>query len=335
MDKSRVFAAIRAGSVDPFFTAAYHKDSPSPPAAPDYKGAAVATQQSSMVNQNTPYGSLTYSPDSVSRFPDQPSYTSTIDLSPTGEKLLDTQNQAALGLGTSINKALGSVQGQGPMDQNSVQATADRAYKNYTARLDPQWEHQQATTETQLRNQGLVPGDEAYDAAMRDFNNAKNDAYTQANTASINTMPQTYQLASSQYNQPLNYLNALRTGAQVTNPQFTPPTAGANFLGAAQGQGQYGMGLYNAGVGQANAFNSGLFNIGAAAIGAPAGTFSDRRLKSNVERIGTHPLGIGIYEYDIFDRRERGVMADEVLTVRPEAVSVHPSGFYMVDYGRL
>jgi hypothetical protein len=63
--------------------------------------------------------------------------------------------------------------------------------------------------------------------------------------------------------------------------------------------------------------------------------FSDRRLKSNIEQVGTHPLGIGIYEYDIFGNRERGVMADEVLNVMPNAVSVHPSGFMQVDYGML
>lgn len=262
-----------------------HKSSPSPPPAPDYAGAAQATasgnkeaaqqaQQANLVNQYTPYGSLTYSQDPSSRFESgNPSYSGQINLSPTGQQLLDTQNQTSLGLGRSINGALGQVNGQGPMEQNSVQDTADRAYSNYTKRLDPQWEHQQAMTETQLRNQGLVPGGEAYDNAMRDFNNAKNDAYTQANTASINTMPQTYQLASAQYNQPLNYLNALRTGAQVTNPQFNnapqqQTAPGANLLGAAQAQGSYGQGLYNAGVGQANAFNSGLFGLGSAFLGA-------------------------------------------------------------------
>lgn len=62
---------------------------------------------------------------------------------------------------------------------------------------------------------------------------------------------------------------------------------------------------------------------------------SDRRLKSNIRRVGTHRLGIGIYEYDILGRRERGVMADEVERVRPEAVSTHPFGIKMVDYSRL
>lgn len=285
MDKSRVLAAIRAGSVDPFYEALYHKSAPAAPPAPDYAGAAQATAsgnqeaarqalEANLINQTTPYGRINYVEDQGSRFSSgNPTYSSSISLSPTGQRLLDTQNNTAIGLGDSINSALGRVQQQGPIDQASVKSTADRAYSNYTERLDPQWQHQQAATETQLRNQGLVPGDEAYDDAMRVFNNAKNDAYTQANTAAINTMPQTYQLASAQYNQPLNYLNALRTGAQVTNPQFgsTPQqqaAPGANMLDAAKAQGAYGQGLYNAGVGQANAFNSGLFQLGAAGIGA-------------------------------------------------------------------
>jgi predicted ribosomally synthesized peptide with nif11-like leader len=69
----------------------------------------------------------------------------------------------------------------------------------------------------------------------------------------------------------------------------------------------------------------------------PGGTTnpSDRRLKSNITRVGTHALGIGLYEYDIFGRRERGVMADEVERVKPQAVSTHVFGIKMVDYGSL
>jgi hypothetical protein len=80
----------------------------------------------------------------------------------------------------------------------------------------------------------------------------------------------------------------------------------------------------------------GIGEIGqlASGIGALA-AFSDRRLKSRVVRVGTHPTGIGIYEYDKFGRRERGVMADEVEIVRPEAVIDTPSGYKAVDYGKL
>lgn len=62
---------------------------------------------------------------------------------------------------------------------------------------------------------------------------------------------------------------------------------------------------------------------------------SDRRLKSNIKRVGTHPLGIGIYEYDIFGRRERGVMADEVERAKPAAVVTSYFGIKMVNYGAL
>ena len=62
---------------------------------------------------------------------------------------------------------------------------------------------------------------------------------------------------------------------------------------------------------------------------------SDRRLKSNIVRVGTHPLGIGWYEYDLDGRRQQGVMADEVLTVRPWAVVHHPDGYLRVIYAAL
>ena len=62
---------------------------------------------------------------------------------------------------------------------------------------------------------------------------------------------------------------------------------------------------------------------------------SDRRLKSNIVRVGTHPLGIGIYEYDLGGKRERGVMADEVARVKPEAVVRGDDGYARVNYGML
>lgn len=148
---------------------------------------------------------------------------------------------------------------------------------------------------------------------------------------------------------PLNELNALRTGAQVTNPQFQPYQGSqigqTPIFGAAQAQGAANQNAYNAQVAQNNAFNSGLFSLGSAGLqgylgglgetGASALMLSDRRLKSNIARIGTHKSGIGIYEYDIFGHRTIGIMADEVESVMPNAVLMHGSGYKMVDYGRL
>jgi hypothetical protein len=62
---------------------------------------------------------------------------------------------------------------------------------------------------------------------------------------------------------------------------------------------------------------------------------SDRRLKSNIVRIGTHSLGIGLYEYDIAGQRTKGVMADEVLEVMPAAVCTGSDGYYKVNYSMI
>ena len=74
--------------------------------------------------------------------------------------------------------------------------------------------------------------------------------------------------------------------------------------------------------------------------GGPGMMPSDCALKENVVRIDDHPLGIGLYLFDFKpqyrDRhghgRQFGVMADEVETVMPAAVSVSPRGHKQVDY---
>ena len=74
--------------------------------------------------------------------------------------------------------------------------------------------------------------------------------------------------------------------------------------------------------------------------GSMAMKSSDRSLKENVVRVASHPLGIGLYLFDYKPAfrnqwghgRQFGVMADEVETVMPEAVCVHPDGYQMVNY---
>lgn len=206
--------------------------------------------------------------------PDQ--WSSSINLSPVGQQLLDYSNQAQLGLGRQIGQGIGRVDQSlsKPFDYGSVQALSDDAYRQEVARLDPEWAKREAAQAASLANQGITAGGEAYDNAMRVFNQGRNDAYTQARRNAFNMMPQTFQLAQALRSQPINELNALRTGAQVTNPTFTPvpqqqTTAGPNLLGAAGQQYQGQMDAYNADVANQNAMMGGLFSLGGSLMGSP------------------------------------------------------------------
>ena len=130
---------------------------------------------------------------------------------------------------------------------------------------------------------------------------------------------------------PLNELMALLGGTQVGPTSFqgggSAAWAPANIYGAAQDAYGAQMAQANARRAQgANALNAGLQLFG---------MFSDRRLKSNIERIGELPSGLPVYSYVIFGEPAIGVMADEAERLFPEAVSTHSSGFKMVDYARI
>lgn len=64
---------------------------------------------------------------------------------------------------------------------------------------------------------------------------------------------------------------------------------------------------------------------------------SDRRLKENIIAVGEYPNGLTKYEFNYIgdDVRYRGVMAQDVLEVAPEAVIELNTGMYAVDYQKL
>jgi len=90
---------------------------------------------------------------------------------------------------------------------------------------------------------------------------------------------------------------------------------------------------YNAGMAQQGLDVGGLMQGGAALATA----FSDRRLKTNIELVGHDPAsGFNLYEYEytfLPGKTFRGVMADEVEAVMPEAVFTDANGFKSVNYG--
>lgn len=256
----------------------FYSNPPSQPPQPDYIGAAksqsagsigtaLANNIMSHPNVNTPLGSQTWKQTGSTGIDipglghiDLPNYTQNVQMSPEQQKLYQQQTGLSSGLyGQAANSLT--------PDTSGIQGIQDKAYSAFTSRLDPQWTQREQMQKTQLANQGLVPGGEAYTNAMRDFNSARNDAYQQAQLGAIQTIPTAIQARDM----PLNELNALRTGSQVNMPQFQqtqyPGQAqGPNVLGAAQNQAQWQQAMYNQQQATANANTQGLYGLGAAAM---------------------------------------------------------------------
>jgi hypothetical protein len=71
--------------------------------------------------------------------------------------------------------------------------------------------------------------------------------------------------------------------------------------------------------------------------GGGGGGWSDRRLKRDIVRLGASPSGLPIYSFQYVwgGPRYVGVMAQDMLKLRPDAVIYDESGYYKVDYSRI
>lgn len=162
--------------------------------------------------------------------------------------------------------------------------------------------------------------------------------------------------------QPINEASALLTGQQVGTPaaQQVVPTqvAPTDYLGAvnsayggqvagAQSRNQAQQAMMGGLTGLAGtlggaALLSGLFSGGGAAAGGmgavggalPLFAASDRRLKTDIRRVGETKAGLPIYTYRYKDGgpTQMGVMAQDVARKKPSAVGDIGGGFLGVDY---
>jgi len=275
---------------------------PSAPAAPDYAAAARETAAGNLaaaqtaaaanrVNQVTPYGNLNYT--QTKDADGNPVWTATTSLSDVGQKLLNNQNQSALGLGSTTNAALQDVQntmgkpfnpnlpqlqsnlqtptynqvGQGPQFsqmgsnpelQTKVGGTGMEGWDAATAlinkRLQPQIQQSDERLQAQLANQGIAPGTEAYNRAMTQQGQKTNDLLTQAQLQGANVQNQ-------MFNQ---NLSAGQFGNQALNQMNANQLANTGFNNATNQQGfanqLAGTQANNAALGQG--FNNQATNAG-------------------------------------------------------------------------
>lgn len=123
---------------------------------------------------------------------------------------------------------------------------------------------------------------------------------------------------------------------QGINPGQVPTPAAGDYAGAANQGYQYQTDLYN--YDQQRAAQNTQTGIDIASILASLYiSGSDRRLKRDIERVGTLPCGLNTYRFRYRDehRTRIGVMADEVREYMPEAVSVGDDGFDRVNYAMI
>jgi hypothetical protein len=146
-------------------------------------------------------------------------------------------------------------------------------------RLQPQIEQGREALNVDLANRGIPIGSEAYKRAMMGQSQRENDlllgATTQGFGTGLQARQQGFNEASYQRNEPINTLNAVRTGAQVTNPTFVsvPQQAtaqGPDILGATQAGYNAQLGASNAQNAASSANTSGLYQLGGTALMAGA-----------------------------------------------------------------
>ena len=316
------------------------------PKAPDPVATSAAQTQSNQqtaaynaalnrVNTNTPYGNLTYSQHGTDST-GAPIWQSDVSLTPATQHQLETQQaqDSAIGdLGLGLTGQIGNQINSPMSDQATSNDAARNAYYNKAASfLDPQYGNMQNDLDVKLANQGVMQGSQAYGRAQDQlgrqrtlaYSTAGNDAILQGQTAQQQALANAITLK----NQPINQLNALRQGTQIQNPSFpTSPSASAQPTDVSGNIYR----SYEANTANKNNFMNGLFSVGSAALMA-----SDRRLKHNIKRIGKSIGGLPLYTFRyVWGGPVRvGVMAQDVLKVRPDAV-LKIGGYYAVNYGAL
>ena len=294
------------------------------PAAPDYKGAAQQSSQSSRPNVSNPFGGTTWNGNNVSQ-----------QLSPEVQAAYSQMKPFDFG-------QFGPVQSG---DAAREQATTS-AYDAATRRLDPQWRAREESSQVQLANSGLSPSSAAARGQTRDLAAQRNDAYggamanaqaqgTAAGDSAFrnNLMARQQQISEAlrQRGMPLDDLRGLQGFLPGLNYG-----QGADFLGAAGLQGNMELQRWMA----ENKANADMVKGGAEMVGSIAPFFlSDERLKMNVKRLAEEVMpGIPHAEWEWKASPgiiQRGVIAQDVERVAPQFVVTLSGGLKAVDYAGL
>jgi hypothetical protein len=207
-------------------------------------GALQATA-ANRINQQTPYGSLSYQQTGTDA-QGNPIWSANQQLSPELQQL--TQSSLA---GLQASQA-NPMYGINPSD----------TYSNaIMQRLAPQQSQAREALDAQLANQGIMPGSEAYNRAKTLLGQTQNDALTSAIVGGMQTGLQ----AQGLQNTTAANIRNLATPGYVT-PYNQAAVAGPDYLSAYTSQNATDIARQNAEAAQRSSLLSGLAGLGSSAI---------------------------------------------------------------------
>lgn len=229
------------------------------------QGAQAATA-ANRVNQSTPFGNLTYTQTGTDAA-GNPIWSANQTFSPeVAGAMSQLSSQIGQNIGQGFNPELPSY------GINPNEAYTDAIMR----RLEPVQQRQQKSLETQLANQGIMRGSEAYQNAMSDFNQKQADQLTSAVVGGMQTglqaNQQAYNQALANYNLPLTQLGAYRQATAPTyiNPYTQAAVSGPDILGAYTSSEAARIAQQNADAAKQAALTGGLFQLGSSALSNPS-----------------------------------------------------------------
>jgi hypothetical protein len=291
---------------------------------------ATAQQNLGQVDQVTPLGNQKYT--QIGTNPDgTPKYQSTITLSPEQQGLYNTSVGNQQQIGNIAQQQVGQVGGLLAQPYKDYSQDRQKVEDALMGRLNTQFDKDRGSLEQSLANKGIKQGSAAATNAYGDFNRSVAEGRTSAILGAGQEQSRLSQLDMAQRGQGLNEVQALMGGSQMQMPSFGQ-TQGAGVAPVDVSGNAYNS--YNAQKEQSNGFWNGVGAVGST-LGGWA--FSDERLKTDKEKIGETPGGVGVYNYRMkgSPMMQMGVMAQELKKKQPEAVAKTPSGFLAVDYRRV
>lgn len=198
-----------------------------------------------------------------------------------------------------------------PSNNTALQSILDRTARDVMGNVNSQFSQAGrygSASHTDVLSRNLA---EAQGSILADQYNRERGMMDQA--AGVVPQQQAQQLAS--------LLQASGVGAELP---YTGTNALANQL----------AGLFSGGVQKQK---QGLASTIGSLASSAAVAFSDRRLKTNIQKIGEYDDGLGRYEWSYVwgGPRHNGVMADEVAVLRPWALGPVVSGYATVNYEAL